>query len=215
MGLRNARRVAFLLLLALSMTACATRGETSAEDLQASAVDACWSVSKTGDLSGCQERLLVAQRGCAKLPTAVSAACSDQLKELGRATIEGYHLARHECDQLTSDGARSMCLGNAPRTPTAVAGSSAQPATPQSPTPRPTATATATATAGISDTAAVVVVPPSALVPPASGIAQPAATIQHALPAPASSDDHAAEPQIDEKGKSKVHDTPKKGKKGE
>src|SRR4051812_14533235 len=121
MGLQNALRLAFVLLVALSVSACATHGETSAEDLRASAMDTCWQVGVTANLSACQERVLAAQQGCRTLPPDVSAACSNQMEELGRAAVEGYHLARGECDLLTSDGARAMCRGSNPHTPTAVA----------------------------------------------------------------------------------------------
>jgi hypothetical protein len=172
--------------------------------LHASAIDTCWQVGVTKDLAACQQRVLAAQQGCTTLPPAVRAACSNQLEELGRAAVEGYHVARHECEQLTSDGAQAMCRGNESHTPTAIAGLAVQPDTSQSPSP----------TASVPTMAPEVVTSPSLPIHAAYGVIQ-AATVQPVPPPSAHSGEGAISSQDDDKAKNKGNDPPKKGKKGD
>lgn len=113
MSYRVTARLTTVMLFVLLLSACHGRDELGVDAVLGDAADACSGLSQEADLVNCQARLYVARDDCSRLSDADKSTCNDMLDELSRAAIEGYHVARRECDLLTSEAARTICRGSA------------------------------------------------------------------------------------------------------
>jgi hypothetical protein len=118
--------------IALIAVACGDDGAGASDDVVSPAVDVCSRVGSTGDVTPCEDAVASARAQCTALSTADKANCDASLDALVTAAREAAHLVHGECDQLTSDAARSACNLARAITPTPTAappGTAAAPAT--------------------------------------------------------------------------------------
>jgi len=97
------------------------------------AVDTCSAVGATGNLGACLTEIDHARLFCTGLGGSRATSCGIYLDQLRVAALEAHHLRTGECNALTSEQARSLCLTASPQPEASPSAPVAEPTQPPAP----------------------------------------------------------------------------------